>query len=685
MSLKLNEISVSLYMKIELSAMKKKRMLLSWLMAGAALCMQAQQTAVKAVADGHYYGAKQQLTRFLEEKAGSARERQEAEALSLVCDYVLDTPGTLDNMGEWLKENPHSPYADVLAVLKRNLHIRNEQVDEALEMFFGAEGQVVEVAYPLTDLGAEMSSYNDVLYRLAGERLYDEGQYQRAVPYLEAGEKTRTSQYKLGMCYYNGGALDKAYAMWVASASAASVPDEMSQNAWLHAGVAALRKGKRTEAQRAFQTAAQMSVIPELREQALYNYALMQHEQSSPGTIAVMEQFLSEFPSSRYAASVSQCLTGVYMTKKDYSKALDAISKVQEPNTAAQADKQKVLYNLAFENLNGNRIQEALTYAGQAVALGNQDAEAYAESYYIKGDCNYRLGNYAQAASDLNTAINLGARTQSGKLKNHAYAVYSLGYAQFKLQKYNAAITQFQKLVALDDANTSMKADASNRMGDCYLNMRSYDEANAQYAIAKQTYYALGDYSMLQQAYIEGLRGNYEKKVELIQQMNAEYPASKLGAQALYEQGRAYVLSGREDEAAAVFGSIAVRYPNSEYAKKASDELTNMATNIAIQDSIAAAQDSIETEAAKAPVVAAQALYDAGQYLEAEQLLNKAIDEGIGRPYWLARAFVLLSDVYKAQDRLVEAKQTLESLKANYKEEDDIKVLIDAKMEGLEN
>ena len=35
--------------------------------------------------------------------------------------------------------------------------------------------------------------------------------------------------------------------------------------------------------------------------------------------------------------------------------------------------------------------------------------------------------------------------------------------------------------------------------------------------------------------------------------------------------------------------------------------------------------------------------------------------------------------------RLVEAKQTLESLKANYKEEDDIKVLIDAKMEGLEN
>ena len=44
--------------------MTKRRMLLSWLMAGAALCMQAQQTAVKAVADGHYFGARQQFERF---------------------------------------------------------------------------------------------------------------------------------------------------------------------------------------------------------------------------------------------------------------------------------------------------------------------------------------------------------------------------------------------------------------------------------------------------------------------------------------------------------------------------------------------------------------------------------------------------------------------------------------------
>ena len=65
----------------------------------------------------------------------------------------------------------------------------------------------------------------------------------------------------------------------------------------------------------------------------------------------------------------------------------------------------------------------------------------------------------------------------------------------------------------------------------------------------------------------------------------------------------------------------------------------------------------------------AQQLYNTGQVQQAEQVLNKAIDEGIGKPYWLARAFVLLSDIYRAEGRTVEAKQTLESLKANYKED----------------
>jgi ferritin-like metal-binding protein YciE len=60
--------------------------------------------------------------------------------------------------------------------------------------------------------------------------------------------------------------------------------------------------------------------------------------------------------------------------------------------------------------------------------------------------------------------------------------------------------------------------------------------------------------------------------------------------------------------------------------------------------------------------------------------LNQAIDAGIGKSYWLARAFILLSDIYKAEERIVEARQTLESLKANYKDDDDIKEMIEERL-----
>lgn len=661
--------------------MKTNRLFISWLLASACICAHAQQTAIKAFADGHYHGARQQLVEYLEKTTVNEDNKRDAEALILICDYVTNVAGTADSMEEWLENARTSQYAEAISMLRRNLLIKEQRFDEALQLFFANEGKSpisTPLAYPLTRMSEEMSSFNEAMYRLAGEHLYDKAQWQKAATYLEAGEKTRTALYKLGMCYYNQGAFDKARANLIKAAENAN--DEMAQNAWLHTGIASLRLIKKTDAQTAFMNAAQMNASKSLKEMAMYNYALTLHEQNSPQTVKVMEDFLNEFPTSQYATPVSQCLTAAYMSKKDYNKALQAISKVQAQNTDAQNDKQTVLYNLAFQELNSGRIEQALAYAGEAVALGNKNAETYAEAYYIKGDCNYRQGNYSQAANDLNTAINLGGQTANGKLKNNTYAIYSLGYALYKQQKYNAAINQFSKVTTASDASASMKADAFNRQGDSYLNMRNYDEADKAYAQAKATDHNLGDYSMLQQAYIEGLRGNYGRKVEILDKLRGEYTLSSLTAKALFEQGRAYVLSGKTDEATTIFQSIVVRFPGNEYAQKAQDELSNLATNIAIQDSIAAVQDSIENAAAMAPVMAAQALFEANNYQAAEQQLNAAIDKGIGRPYWLARAFVLLSDIYKAEGRAIEAKQTLESLKANYKEDDDIKKMIEERM-----
>lgn len=818
--------------------------LVALLLAAGVGTANAQQLAAKMVADGHYLGAREEAEHFLKTAEQTDKGVSEAEALSLVCDYVLKTPGTADRMGEWLKENRASQYAEAIAALQRNQLIKDGRYEDAIELLFEAEErgdalpESITLAYPLTALSDEAVAYNAVLYRLAGEQLYDLGNHAQAKPYLLKGERTRNSMYKLGMCHYE----DKEYepAALCFSESADTANDEQAQNAWMHAGVCYLKIGNKKSAQVAFQQASQMKANSAIREEALYNYALTLREGETMGfgeSVTVMERFLNEYSGSKHAQAMSEYLTEVFFTTKNYSAALNSINKIQKPNNEILTAKQRVLYNLGIQEFNAGQYRNTLNYVNQAIALGKKDAEAHAESYYLKGESEFRLGDYKGAANDLKQAIAYGATTKNGALKNKAYAVYSLGYAYFKQKDYRAALPQFEKFVkASDGASPRMVGDAYNRMGDCYLDSRQYDKAYAAYQSAIDKDKSHGDYSILQQAYIQGLRGDYDAKVALIDQMNAEYASSEYTSDALFEQGRAYVQKGNAELAQNTFNSIIERFPQSANARKAHNEIAmllaeegkteaaiqayrkviadypsteeastalanlkdvytsqgrldeymklakqvgktftaeemdemvreaaikaltsgnyakalehytalrmqtpsddyrleaqtgmlrsaygnkNWATTIevaneilddanklspeikaearmyraesmlktgnskdAVADLQVLAQDVQTVYGAQATVTLSQYAYDTKQYASAETILSNFIDSGTSHTYWLARAFVLLSDVYKAQGRDIEARETLLSLKSNYTESEEINKMIEERLKN---
>lgn len=73
---------------------------------------------------------------------------------------------------------------------------------------------------------------------------------------------------------------------------------------------------------------------------------------------------------------------------------------------------------------------------------------------------------------------------------------------------------------------------------------------------------------------------------------------------------------------------------------------------------------------------------------ETEKEIFNFIDKNTPHQYWLAKSFILLSDVYMAQDREFEAKQYLLSVRENYNGNDDIASEIKlrlAKIEQREN
>lgn len=663
--------------------------------------------------------------------------------------------------------------------------------------------------------------------RIEGEARYGLRQYSQAIPPLQhyvqsAATPARSALYKLGMSQLY--TQQYAPAALHLSSSAGTARDVMSQNAWLNAGIAYIQSGHKQQASMAFQQASETDFDPRAQEEALYNYALTLHDGQSMGfgeSVTVFERFLNTFPNSRYRQSVSQHLTEVYLSTHNYQAALASINRIRHPDRAMLDTKQQVLCHLGAQKYAEGNFTQARNYLQQSLQIRPTD-----DAYYWKGETEYRLGNYRQAETDLR---------HGQESRYSSYATYALGYALFKQKKYAEALPQFQRYTQ-GTTDTSLRADALCRMADCQFVARQYDNAYNTYQQAIDTDRSHADYALLQQAFIQGLKGNYTRKVELLSQIDGSNTTSDYAPDALYEKGRAYVQSGQKALAQQTFSTLQARYPQSQQARKATNELAMLlhesghteeavsayrsvienhphtaeaqtalanlkdiytrqgrvqeyaalaqqaghalspreidqmtadaalraysegnhaqaiefykqleaqtqntevrrtaqlgllrsahalqdhnltiktATRLldsprasaelagearllraqaymatgdakqAVADYQTLSRDQHTVYGAQAVVMLAQYAYDTQQYQSAEQVLTPFIDSGTSHSYWLARAFVLLSDVYAKTGRTLEARQYLLSLRSNYTESEEINSMIQQRLNQL--
>jgi hypothetical protein len=96
------------------------------------------------------------------------------------------------------------------------------------------------------------------------------------------------------------------------------------------------------------------------------------------------------------------------------------------------------------------------------------------------------------------------------------------------------------------------------------------------------------------------------------------------------------------------------------------------------------AEDTRTKEGAESKYLLAELMFADGQYTECEEEILDYIEVSTPHTYWLARSFVLLSDVYTIQGKNMEAKQYLISLQNNYDEDDDIAGMIEERLSKLE-
>ncbi len=484
-------------------------------------------------------------------------------------------------------------YAGASEFYKAYLDYAQGDYDEAIEKFSRIpEGSELgyQSQYYLTQIEYNKKHYNDViaagtalldqhgndyfdaeLNRIVGESYYHLGNDRQARTYLRRyldnpeGEPYRTAAYTMGVLDYRDGNYQAVVdnMLHVTDGS-----DALAQSAYLYMGQAKRQLNDLNGANMAFQQAAMMDCDKGVRETAYYNYAVgVSKGARTPfdKSVDLFENFINEYPNSRYKDNVEDYLVDAYMGTTDYQRALTSINRINKPGTKVLKAKQRILYNMGVQAMANNRNKEADQYFKQAIAVGNYDKTALNESRLWLAEAKYREGDFKEASKYQQEYVKAIDKSD----ENYGLAQYNLGYSLYEQKRYSEAKSAFQNAVASKQLNSDLMADAYNRIGDTQYYARDFGGAQMSYdqamRLGKNT---SGDYSMYQKGMMMGLNHQYADEINQMDALIAAYPKSDLAPQAMLEKGNAQALLGKNNDALSTYATLLKNYPKSVEARK---------------------------------------------------------------------------------------------------------------------
>ena len=383
-------------------------------------------------------------------------------------------------------------------------------------------------------------------------------------------------------------------------------------------------------------------------DDALYEKgrAYVQLENGTQAIVA-FEQLVEQFPQSRYAPVAGNEIALIHYQNDRVRAAIQSYKAVivNYPNSEQAKVAMRDLKSLYVEE---NMVDSYVEFASQtgmvAVGVSEHDSLSYkaAEMTYARGD--------EQAASE-------GFVKYLDRFPSGAYvtdARYYLGCIHYKANNYVEAKDYLSQVTSR--RSSKYCEEATRMLADLAYN-------NKDYALAMETYDNLvkitGNPATKLHAQVHRLRSawfvaDYEL---LVQETGRVLDGGKLSPEMATElrhyRAKAFLAQGRNEAA--------------------------------IEDLRVLAKDTRNVYGAEAKYRLAQLYYDIKQYDKAEKEVLDYINVSTPHSYWLARSFVLLSDVYMKNEKYIEAKQYLISLKQSYRAEDDIAPMIEERLKTLEN
>ena len=362
--------------------------------------------------------------------------------------------------------------------------------------------------------------------------------------------------------------------------------------------------------------------------------------------IASFKELLNKYPESPVSRKAAAEIGLLYYQNEDYNQAIDAYKQVISKYPGSEEARLAML-DLKSLYVDMNRIDEFAELAASMPGNIRFDASEQDSLTYIAAEKIYGRGRIEEAKSSFNKYLQ--TFPEGAFRLNAHYYLCLIGNEQ---KNYDMILLHSGKLLEYPD--NPFSEEALVMRAEVQFNLQQFADALASYKMLKEKSTTtdrrlLAETGMLRTAYL--LKDDVET-IHAATDLLAEVKLTpELTNEALYYRAKAYL--------------------NQQADKKAMDDLK------------ALAKDTRNLYGAEAKYLVAQQYFNAGDYAAAEKELLNYIDQSTPHAYWLARSFVLLSDVYVAMDKKLDARQYLLSLQQNYHADDDIENMITSRLEKL--
>lgn len=425
------------------------------------------------------------------------------------------------------------------------------------------------ISYAIPILKTSKQQYEAEMLSLIAASYFAKSDYTNAEKYFSEYYAKDKSEVKNNLFIYQYGYSLfhlKRYQESVAVLEKLDTDDVYLQSGMYTLGRSFIQLKNKEKARSAFFRSSRLDFDKFIQEEAWINYARLSYELDfNQQALESTQNFLKQFPKSRKANEAKTLLGEILLTSKNYQAAIDILEPIPDKSPEAKEAYQKVTYFRGLEFYNERAFPNALSMFLRSEKFP-EDKEIHALSTYWKAEASYELRKFGEAVKNFELFLDMPG---ADKTEVYNFANYALAYAAFEDERYGKAATYFERFLKGNDKDQKTVTDATIRLADSYFVNKSYGNALENYNKIIASKSTGEDYALFQRGMIQGLENQNDAKINTMQSLLKQFPASNYADDAGFETAYTYFNKGDLDKSKTDLTSLISQYPRSSYVPRA--------------------------------------------------------------------------------------------------------------------